>query len=1323
MKKNVIRWAGKVMVPVLAAAMAVPMITGLFGQTEVRADVRAKLDKYSFPDANFREYLRDNFDVNPKDGFLSEEEMAAVTKIVVPDMGITDLTGIRYFPSLKTLDCRKNEIEKLNLESNTAITYLNCSENKIEQLDLEKNTALTTLDCSDNNISQLNIQNLQKLRILYCYNNKLTELTLSGFTELRELSCHDNQLESLLLSDCTKLYDLNCANNQISGQLKLQDNIALEEVMCQGNRIEAFTFPDQTKLTTLNCADNWVCDIDLNDSPNLSFLNCSMNRLVELDVSPYVNLHYLYCHTNSIQTLNLSACTKLLEVDCSKNYISTQPSVPSGCALIYSPQDTYTQNSLRVDRTHFPDVAFRQFITLNIDNNPCDGWLSEKEINAVYEINCSDCGIVSLRGIEYFKSLKTLNCTSNKIVYLDLLSNKNLILINCSKNPTLSRLNVWDLHDLWDLRFEECNLSTLDISTNENLNYIFASDNRLKNLDLSSNLKLISLEICNNNLTSLDVSKNTALHSLYCTNNSIPILDVTNCTKLTSLHCDYNYLEKVTGVPKGCTSLTIEPQKTVPPVTGLSGYAISEREVHLEWDQIDGVSGYEIEVKNTSGTRHVRVKDPYATEQNIEPLAKNVEYYFKIRSYLTIGKETRYSEYSEVVTIRTPVDLNETNFPDKEFRRYAEYKDKDQDGLLTREELDAVTELMIGDCDIADLTGIEYFDKLEELYCAKNKLTTIDLRKNTELRKFNCSLNPDLTVLILGSNEKLYYVNCSGCNLSALDVSQNPALMGLDCSINHLTELNLRKNPNLITLNCSENDLTSLDLCNNERMTDLDIYGNRIDKVDIHHMPYMMEGVMYEGDPELHVIETYYIDASGVKHYIYEAGAESAHVCFDKTTKLIIKELAKCTVTFDANGGSGSVKALTVMEGDSFNLPINGFTAPAGKEFDKWSAGIPGETIVVTADMTIKAIWKDVPVTPKPTGTTPKPTGTTPKPTGTTPKPTGTTPKPTGATPKPTGATPKPTGATPKPTGATPKPTGATPKPTGATPKPTGATPKPTGATPKPTGATPKPTGVTPKPDDPTPTPDPEKEPSIADFVERLYTIALARESEPEGKAFWVNEIESGNRTGGDCAHFFLIEAQEFLNRGLTDEDFVETLYLTFFDRASEPAGKKFWVDSLKNGTMTKENVINGFIDSTEWCNVCATYGVKSGAPNAKAEFASKNAIKFATRLYTCCLGRDPEEGGLRYWSLALTNLEQTGYAAAEQFFTGAEFVNLKTTDEEYVKRLYTTFMGRDPEAGEIAFWTGELAKGTQTRTSTMQFFGHSEEFTNICKQYGIDRG
>ena len=88
-----------------------------------------------------------------------------------------------------------------------------------------------------------------------------------------------------------------------------------------------------------------------------------------------------------------------------------------------------------------------------------------------------------------------------------------------------------------------------------------------------------------------------------------------------------------------------------------------------------------------------------------------------------------------------------------------------------------------------------------------------------------------------------------------------------------------------------------------------------------------------------------------------------------------------------------------------------------------------------------------------------------------------------------------------------------------------------------------------------------------------------------------------------------------------------------------------------------------------------------------------------------------------------MTNLEQTGCSAAKEFFTGKEFVNLKLKDEEYIRRLYTTFMDREPKAEEVSYWAGEIKAGRQTKDSTLAFFGSSEEFTNICKKYGIDRG
>ncbi len=248
-------------------------------------------------------------------------------------------------------------------------------------------------------------------------------------------------------------------------------------------------------------------------------------------------------------------------------------------------------------------------------------------------------------------------------------------------------------------------------------------------------------------------------------------------------------------------------------------------------------------------------------------------------------------------------------------------------------------------------------------------------------------------------------------------------------------------------------------------------------------------------------------------------------------------------------------------------------------------------------------------------------------------------------------------------------------------------------------------------------------DPTFEDFVERLYTVALGRESDSEGKTFWVKQVVEEGKTGADCARFFLLDADEFMKRNLSTEDFVETLYKTFFDRESDAEGKKGWVDAISSGAKTRAEVVNDFIESTEWCDVCATYGVKSGAIYHKATKASKNAINFATRLYTCCLKRDAEDGGLKYWSLALTNLEKTGAEAALFFFESDEFKGFNTTDKEYLTRLYTTFMDREPAQSEVDYWLGEIAGGRQTRHSILAFFAQSEEFTGICKQYGIDRG
>ena len=72
------------------------------------------------------------------------------------------------------------------------------------------------------------------------------------------------------------------------------------------------------------------------------------------------------------------------------------------------------------------------------------------------------------------------------------------------------------------------------------------------------------------------------------------------------------------------------------------------------------------------------------------------------------------------------------------------------------------------------------------------------------------------------------------------------------------------------------------------------------------------------------------------------------------------------TVSFDANGGTGTMADVTGVLGD-YTLPANGFTAPEGKQFKAWSVNgaekAVGDKITVSADTTVTAVWETIPAT------------------------------------------------------------------------------------------------------------------------------------------------------------------------------------------------------------------------------------------------------------------------------------------------------------------------------------------------------------------------
>ena len=180
-----------------------------------------------------------------------------------------------------------------------------------------------------------------------------------------------------------------------------------------------------------------------------------------------------------------------------------------------------------------------------------------------------------------------------------------------------------------------------------------------------------------------------------------------------------------------------------------------------------------------------------------------------------------------------PVYITDANVPDKTFREYLlKQFDKDGNGVLTPAERYAVTEIDVENKYISNLSGIQFFPNLKVLNCGHNRLTKLDVSKNTVLQELVCWEN-QLTSLDVSQNTALQELACFENQLTSLDVSQNPALQKLSCWDNRLTSLDVSKNTELTYLKCSYNRLTELDVSKNTELTYLDCGYNRLTELDV----------------------------------------------------------------------------------------------------------------------------------------------------------------------------------------------------------------------------------------------------------------------------------------------------------------------------------------------------------------------------------------------------------------------------------------------------------------------------------------------------------
>lgn len=241
----------------------------------------------------------------------------------------------------------------------------------------------------------------------------------------------------------------------------------------------------------------------------------------------------------------------------------------------------------------------------------------------------------------------------------------------------------------------------------------------------------------------------------------------------------------------------------------------------------------------------------------------------------------------------------------------------------------------------------------------------------------------------------------------------------------------------------------------------------------------------------------------------------------------------------------------------------------------------------------------------------------------------------------------------------------------------------------------------------------------VEDFVSRMYTVALDREAETEGFNDWVGQLRNHTIDGAGIANGF-INSREFLNKDLSNNDFVKVLYATFFDREPDEAGMQDWLNRLNTG-VSRTEVLSGFVNSEEFSNLCDTFGIARGTMQADGTSRYNIGVRnFCERMYTKALDRSGETMGIEYWANLINTGAATPKDVAKSFFNSEEFLNRNLCDADYVDVLYQTFMGRPSEIEGKIYWIQKLHHGGMTREQVAESFAASQEFSNIMAEYGF---
>ncbi|WP_430412057.1 leucine-rich repeat domain-containing protein [Kordia sp.] len=773
-------------------------------------------------DANFEQALIDlGHDSGSVNGYILGAAVDQVNDLNISNKNISDLTGIEAFTSLQILNCSNNNLTSLNLISNTNLTILNCSSNALQYLVLENQTNLTSLDCNTNELEFLSVKNGNNTNVTFF--NALNNLNLACIQVDNEAYSTANWTNigaganfSQMCTSVTYVPD----DNFEQGLIDLGYDTVLDDYVLTNNI---------NTITVLTISNRQIADLTgIDDFTALEELNCTGNNLTSLDLSQNAALRDLKCYFNELTSINLTQNTALERLECFTNNLTTID---------------LTQNTV----LDYMRAELNPLVALDLSQNVILDY-------------------INLRGTQ----LTTLDFTPNVAIETIVLSDNNLLTsIDISQNVNLRNLLV-----------SGNSLTSLNTSQNTALLQLNCNDNAIEYLDLSNNTQLVSLEATNNALTSVDLrsGNNTILPSFIGNsfdltgNPDLSCVDVDDVaystTNWTNIDAGLTFSVNCNPAPipsndecVDAISVPISDATCNNTVAGTLTQATNSNSLQCAgpstafsdvwYSFVATQTTHNIKILNTSGVDsrvfHAVIDAQTYNCGNITDAIYCTDALEDQAFGLTIGNTYYIQVYTNIENATETFDVcvasNEipglTYVPDDNFEQALIDLGYDitLDNYVTTTNIDAIEILNIDSRNIGNLTGIEDFTALEQLYVGNNPLGNLNLTQNPALVLLNAN-NTSLSTIDLTQNIALQYLSIESNQLTTIDITQNTALITGSFQSNQLATIDVSQNTLLETLNVVLNpQFFEVDVSVNSSLKTLNMNFTQVQSIDVSNNP------------------------------------------------------------------------------------------------------------------------------------------------------------------------------------------------------------------------------------------------------------------------------------------------------------------------------------------------------------------------------------------------------------------------------------------------------------------------------------------------------